>query len=79
MKIRKGDIVEIITHNFKSYNDIPPHEKGAIHNLLDHHGAYAFIGQRFKVKSVGDTYVFSDNQFCGIPIDHVIIYKEAKK
>ncbi len=78
-KIKKNDVVEIITHNFKSYSDIPAHEKGANHNLLDYHGTYAFIGQRFKVKSVTDKYVYNDNPFCGIPIDHVIIYKSHRK
>lgn len=76
MKIYKNDIVEIITHNYKSYNDIPDHELHSSSNMIDvENRIYAFIGQRFKVYRVIDSRIINKYFGWGIPIDHVIIYK----
>ena len=51
MKYYKGDIVEIITARYKSWNDIPAHERGYYLNCKE---PAPTIGQRFRVAYVPD-------------------------
>lgn len=54
MKYFKGDIVEIVTAKYKSFNDIPLSERGYYENQ----GIPApFIGQRFRVNSISENMV----------------------
>ena len=81
MRYKKGDIVEIITAKYKSWNDIPPHEK-AYYETQDIPAP--FIGQRFRVwktrddkgllfyrKRTGDIM----SPFWNVHKDHVRLYK----
>jgi hypothetical protein len=49
MKFYKGDIVEIITGRYKSWNEIPAHERAYFENQNQ---PAPIIGQRFRVDNV---------------------------
>lgn len=49
MKYFKGDIVEIITSEFKSVQDVPSHKIGRFRSA-----PVPYIGQRFRVASAAD-------------------------
>lgn len=51
MKYFKGDIVEIVTGEFKSVQDVPAHRKGYFENQGE---PIPFIGQRFKVYDLSE-------------------------
>lgn len=74
-KIEVGDIVEIITHRYKSWNDYPIHERGYYENQRT---PAPFIGQRFKVFSIDEERNIAFNQGYSLSInlnDLLLIHK----
>lgn len=63
MKYQLGDIVEIITAKYKSWSDIPAHEKGYYENNREF---APFVGQRFRVGFVGEERIGAiiDDKMC---------------
>ena len=51
MKYFKGDIVEIVTAEFKSVQDVPAHRKGYFENQGE---PVPYVGQRFRVQDLGE-------------------------
>jgi hypothetical protein len=77
MKYLKGDIVEIITAKYKSWNDIPGHEQGCYENQRK---MAPFIGQRFRVSWISDDgRIYSSSLDYGINSDHLMLYKRPFK
>ena len=56
MEYYKGDIVEIITSQYKSYSDVPAHEIWYFNNQEKD---VPFIGQRFKIEYINNTTIAS--------------------
>jgi hypothetical protein len=56
MRYFRGDVVEIITAKYKSWNDIPLHEIGYYEQ--SNGGIAPMIGQRFRVKSHDGNHVY---------------------
>ncbi|WBC28403.1 hypothetical protein RPMD05_22 [Rhodobacteraceae phage LS06-2018-MD05] len=75
MKYFKNDIVEIITANYKSWNDIPNHERGYYKNQNE---PAPTIGQRFRIKIIGDDRIYAEinGRMClGVHPDCVMLVK----
>ena len=79
MKYYKGDIVEILTSKYRSWNEIPAYERGYFENQ---NLPAPTIGQRFRVagisseNSVVRIYAIIDNRVClGISPDCVMLVK----
>ncbi len=75
MKYFKNDIVEIITAKYKSWNDIPNHERGYFENQNE---PAPTIGQRFRIKTIGDKRIYAEinGRMClGVHPDCVMLIK----
>lgn len=74
MEYLKNDIVEIITAKYKSWNDIPQHERGYFENQNE---PAPTIGQRFRVKIIGaNLYAEINDKIClGVHPDCVMLFK----
>lgn len=75
MKYFKGDIIEIITARYKSWNDIPDHERGYFENQNE---PAPTIGQRFEVKVLAKDKIYAiiNGRMClGVHPDCVMLIK----
>ncbi|MCH7827571.1 MAG: hypothetical protein IIC75_06330 [Bacteroidetes bacterium] len=71
----KNDIVEIITAKYKSWNDIPSHERGYFENQ---NGLAPTIGQKIRVKIIGENKMYAEinGRMClGVSPDCVMLVK----
>lgn len=78
MKYYEGDIVEIITAKYKSWSDIPRHERGYFENQEE---PAPTVGQRFRVYFISENSISAKTPR-GLPClsihpDCVMLYKRS--
>lgn len=80
MMYQKGDIVEIVTAKYKSWNEIPDAEKGYFENQQE---PAPFIGQRFRIydftRNGKSVYANIDGRLClFVSIDCIRLIERPK-